>query len=759
MKRCFLLVTVISLGLALLPGSGQGQTLELKRRWSGRRPITIRPGRGGVKPIELKRLAVTATVENQVSRTQIDQTFHNPNSWQAEGTYLFPLPAGTSVSSFSMYMGGKEIKGEVLDRDKASQIYQSIVRRRQDPGLLEFVGHQLIRARVFPIPANGDVRIKLQFSRVLTADAGWFEYSYPLSSAGKRIKQVSFDLTLVSKIPIKTVYSPTHRVQVRRTSDRKVRVKYEKTGLKAERGFSLLFGLSKKDLGLHLLTHRKQGEDGYFMLAISPKVELKQSEILPKSIVFVIDTSGSMSGEKIQQAREALKYCINSLKPNSHFNIVRFSTEVDSLAAQMLPVNKQTRKKALAFIDDLEAVGGTNIDEALAQALALAGKRDGLVEIVFLTDGKPTIGERKTSRILKKVASLNKTRARLFVFGIGENLNTHLLDKLAESNQGLRTYVTSGESIERKVSSFYAKISSPVLSHLTLALGQLRTKDIFPRRLPDLFRGGQLLVFGRYKNAGNEPITLAGKVASTGKQFVYEADFPQLNEKNDFLPRLWAQRKVGYLLDSIRLHGQNPELKLEIIRLAKRYQIVTPYTSALVLEDGASSSPKPTSALTRRGGGRLGGFRGRPGKGGGSAQPPRKPAASSGASQLRKKEGKKAVELSRKLSKMKQSDSLEEDEKQDGKRRQAIKKVGAKTFVQLKDGTWIESGLAGKGKEKTKKLAGATEVVYLSKAYFALLKQHPGIGRYLKVGKKLTFEFKGVIYRIAPEVEKPKGGK
>jgi len=765
-----------TLGLLALPFAARSQTMELSRR----RPVgEVAPPnepRGGV---QFKHLHVKVAVEDQVSTTEVDQTFHNPNDWIAEGTYLFPLPEGTSISNFTMFMGGQQVKGEVLDSDKARAIYQAIVRQRQDPGLLEFVGHRLIRASVFPIPARGDVRITLKFTRVLAADAGWFDYEYPLSSAGARIGEVGFDLSLKSQTPIKVVTSPSHAIAVDRKSDREVHVRYEKKGLDAERSFNLSYSTSEKDLGLHVLAHRKTGDDGTFMLAIAPKLEVRPEEIQPRHIAFVVDTSGSMSGPKMEQAKAAITYCVSRLTERDRFSVIRFSTEVEPLDPKgLIAADAAGKKRALDFIAGFEAAGGTNIDESLAAALEQLKRADGLVEVVFMTDGKPTIGERDANRILANVAKLNSAKARIFCLGVGSDLNTHLLDGISDAHRGQRAYVADDESIEVKVSRFYDKIASPVLTDLALDFGGLETKSLFPHQLPDLFRGGQLLVFGRYKGEGGaRAITLTGKLDGKEQKFVFETTFPAEDARHDYLPRLWAQRKVGHLLDQIRLHGESDELKTEVIALASKHGIVTPYTSALVLEDDAQQHAQIRDRLAAgEGAGAGGAFGGRrlrevPPSGDPGVEAPRQdqaagksdgdgkrpsdapaPPASGVApapkpGDLREASGDKAVETSNELKKMKELESLEEaTRRKDGGEQQAIKQVGDRAFYLDVDGCWIESSL--KGADAQEKVKAATVVKTFSDEYFALLEKEPELGRYLKLGKKLVVEIKGTVYRF-----------
>jgi Ca-activated chloride channel family protein len=386
-------------------------------------------------------------------------------------------------------------------------------------------------------------------------------------------------------VPIKNIYSPSHKVGISRRGENQAVIGFEQEQSLLDRDFVLYYGVSRKDFGLNLLTHAVQGEDGFFMMMLSPAVMPRGSAVSRKDITFVCDTSGSMAGEKIDQARRALAYCVKKLNDGDRFNIVRFSTDVETFKDGLVEVTEKTRKEALGFVEDIEARGGTAIDAALGAALGMKYDKTRPNIIAFLTDGKPTIGESDTDVILGKIKQHEGTKPRIFVFGVGEKVNTHLLDKISGEHGGLSRYVKPGEDIEVKVSSFADKMSHPVLARLSIEVDKLKLLRMHPRELPDLFSGDQLTVLGRYRGQGHVAIRLLGEVNGKKREFVYEGDFPRQDNDNVFIPRLWATRRVGYLLDEIRLRGENEELQGEVTRLSREYGIMTPYTSYLVLED------------------------------------------------------------------------------------------------------------------------------------------------------------------------------
>ncbi|MFW6162490.1 MAG: VIT domain-containing protein [Planctomycetota bacterium] len=699
------------------------------------RPMPIvRPGRPPQRKLETRSHRADIEINGPVARVTVDAVFYNPNPYVLEGTYFFPLPAGSAVDDFQMDINGKMVKGELLDAKKARGIYEGIVRKMKDPGLLEFVGTKLLKCRVYPMNPNSETKVKLAYTVALESDGGLYEFVYPLRAAKPRtgtIGTCALRVRVRQRDGLKTLYSPTHKVDVTRESDEKATLGFEQAKLVPERDFKLYFGVSRKDVGLSVVTHKPAGEDGYFLLTAAPRVEVPDDEVVAKSLVFVIDTSGSMQGEKIRQARGALRYCVNSLKPKDRFGIITFATEPRSFRETLLPASKANVEAALEFIEKIEARGGTAINDALLQALKTLTGAEGLPMVVFLTDGLPTIGETNTQSILKNVEGAND-KARVFVFGVGHDVNTKLLDRIAEDNHGAPDYVSPKEDIEVKVSSFYQKVSNPVLADVALDIEGLQTHDVYPRKPGDLFRGSQLMVLGRFEGAGHKAVKLSGTVNGEAREFVFETNF-EATKDNSFLPRLWATRKVAYLLDEIRLHGKKQELVDEVVRLGKRHGIMTPYTSFLVVEDDA----RPELATRLRGaGGRL------------------EKAA----------EGEAAVDLARDLGGAKREPAAPApatgapgqgggmdaygfaDAEKKALRRVAAQKIvhiGDKTFYRKPDGVLYDSVYDAEKHEDE-----IIEVEAFSDAYFDLLAKHEGIGRYLAEGKPMVLVFDGKVYKI-----------
>ena len=719
-------------------------------------------------PLFVRSHAVTVKVEGRVAVTEVDQVFGNPNPRVLEGTYLFPLPAGAAIDRFSMWIDGKETPAELLDAEKARGIYEGIVREMRDPALLEYADRGLFKARVFPIEANGEKRIRIRYAEVLPADNGTVAYRYPLATekfSSRPLETVSVGVTIDAGGPISSVFSPSHKIDVPKDLTGVAKVGWEARGVLPDRDFLLYWRPTKKDVGISVIAHRDPSDpEGTFLLVLAPRPG-EDSKPLPKDVVFVVDTSGSMAGPKIEQARNALRFCLRSLGGEDRFAIVPFATEPRPFRDWMVDATAENRAAAEKFVDGLEAVGGTAIDDALRRGLEVLGqpkpgdpndlRSHGPIVatagrpliVLFVTDGLPTIGETNVDVILKNAAARSGV-ARLFVFGVGDDVNTKLLDRLAEDNRGARDYVASTESIEEKVSNLYGKLARPAMTDLELKFEGVEATAVHPRRLGDLFHGGEILVSGRYARPGNAVVRLTGKVLGVTREIVEEVRFPETEARHEFLPRLWAVRRVGFLLDQMRLSGESAELRDETVRLAKRFGIVTPYTSYLIVEDekrvrpmdrrvgdsGGPATPGFDLAPTGAPGGR--GGSGGPTTGGGANGPaadtPEEAearsevgAAADGAGEAKKQDsGAGAVGQSREALDLTRFAGDKDEE--GGAAKRIVRHVGGRTFVS-KGGVWFDASV-----DLTKE---RRVIEAFSDAYFALTRAHPEVAPWLQLGR------------------------
>ncbi len=733
------------------------------------------------QPLHVKTQKVKMTVSSGALKVEVDQIFANPNSVAMEGTYLFPLPEGATVSNFRLTIDKEPTDGKLLTVEEARRVYESYVRRNVDPAILEYVGRNAFQARVFPIPAGGERQIFLTYSQPLEFSSGVYKVVYPLNServTGGTAGDVTIDCTVRSPQTLKAIYSPSHEIQVRREGDHEARITFEARDLRANRDFLLFYSTSEKAFGLNTLAHRRAGEDGYLMMMLAPKREVKAAEVQPKDVVFVFDTSGSMQGAKIEQARKALQTIIGALNDADRFNIIRFSSDITPFRPGVVPANGDNRKAARGFVDEFKAVGGTAIDDALQAAFASlpsAQERMGRgAFVIFMTDGLPTIGQTEPDRILANAEKAAPADVRVFSFGVGQDVNTLLLDRVAGDHRGAADYVDQNDDLETKIGGFFVKISDPVLSNVKVTVDGARVSEVLPGRIPDVFAGTQLLLFGRYTGQGKVQVHLSGDLNGKPQQFTYEAVLPEREPAQEFIPKLWASRKIGLLLETIRLKGENKELKDEVIRLSKEFGIVTPYTAYLVEEPGIGPGGAPVAtrfSLGDRldagaaGSGGAGGFGGRGAGGpmggaGGGAAKPAAPPQSEAAKRLaqrrdagvaeqqrlnygyRQSTGANAVDASRALRRLKEKEGLDaRDEALDIP--EQTRTVAGRSFRWGTQG-WLDSTVPAKQQPVV--------VKYGSEAYFKLLTANKDWARYLSLGKSVTFRSgKTAAVTVAPD--------
>lgn len=671
--------------------------------------IPIPPPHIKIAPdLAVKYHRVQVTIKDQVAYTAIDQVFLNDSPYELEGMYIFPLPEDAAISEFAMFVDGQRLSGKILDKEEARRTYESIVRRRRDPALLEYVGRNAFQASIYPIPAHGEKRVQLSYSQVLLADRGLVHYIYPLDTerfSSRPLEEVVITIDLQSRVPIKAIYSPSHDIVVERTSETSALVSFEANNVRPDKDFELYYSVSEDDIGVSLLSYKEQGEDGFFLLLIAPQVEADVETIVAKDVIFVLDTSGSMEGQKLQQAKEALEFVLEHLQEEDRFNIIAFNSTISKYATGLCPASE--RDQARQFVRRLSAGGGTNIHRALLEALALASSERPLF-IIFLTDGLPTVGVTDLKQILTDVSQAATKNIRLFTFGVGYDVNTILLDTLSQEHRGVSVYVEPTQSIEETVASFYTKISAPLLSDLRLYVKGVTVEDLYPAPLPDLFAGSQLLIVGRYREGGKAQITLSGTVNGKERSFSYTNLAFNQQGGQDFVPRLWATRKIGYLLKEIRLHGEDKELVDSIIALSVRYGIMTPYTSFLVDEqqDIFTEAGRQLLAESNR-------------------FPTMKSAPSFGA---------QAVMDSQTQNRLSQADRGQESGVAE------IKLVGNKTFV-LRNGIWTDTAYDPQRMR-------VTYVQFGSPTYFELLAEHPQWGKYFSIGERVIVVLNGKVYRI-----------
>ena len=551
----------------------------------------IEPGvdRGGFA-VDKVRSEVAVRVQGRVALIEVSEWFVNEGRRLAEGEYLYPLPGEAVFQGFSLFQGETELRGEIMDADRAREIYEAIVRRRADPALIELAGQGLLRARVFPIQPGETRKVTLRYTQVLERAGDALQLAYvggvrggaqagagEVRRAPERGVRTRFEVVVEDSDAFLDPFSPTHTLDFERDGDRMiVSVDDEVTGRLA-----LFLPLAGDAVGLSVATHRPVGEDGYFMLTLSP--DRVSGAVQPRDVTVVMDVSGSMSGEKIEQARDALHQLLGSLSRDDRFRLLSFSSAVRAFDRDWTDARGRGLDRARSWVDDLVADGGTNIEAALREAFRLESPRGRLPVVVFLTDGLPSVGE-QSPEALTMIAESRADRARVFAFGVGHDVNTQLLDRLGEAGRGDTDYVQPGESVERVLSLLAAKIQHPVLTELELSGGPIEIDEVYPVRIPDVFAGEELVLFGRFSGDGQSQVTVSGERLGRALEFTTESIFPEASDANDYIPRLWASRKLGHLERQVWTEGMTESLAEEIRDVALRYGLPSRYTAYLVEE-------------------------------------------------------------------------------------------------------------------------------------------------------------------------------
>lgn len=688
--------------------------------------------------LQLAENNVWVKITDRVAEVTAEFTYRNSGRVDLEGTFLFPLPNEAAVDDFSLFVNGEEIKAELLDRAQARQIYERIVRRRKDPALLEFADRQLLQARIFPITPQDGAKVRLYYTHPVPADFGTADFVYPLSveklEAGSGCR-ITIDVDITSSKALKTIYSPTHSIDLLRSGEKTAKV----TCIPASAGqraadFHLLATSAKDKVTANFLTCVDKDGVRYFMGMISPGVP-DEDEILPKDVVFCLDRSGSMEGEKIEQAKAALRFCLNRLNADDRFGLVVFNSDIEILSSALTPATPEARKKGIGFFNRLPADGGTFIDGALGTSLELFEHNNRPKYLVFLTDGRPTVGTRNAAEILKNATKKNQHNIRVFTWGVGYDLNAALINDLANQGRGVASYVEPGQDIEVELSHFFERINRPVLSDCSLDIDGVTITEMYPRELPDMFAGSEVIVVGRYVGGSPVTVTLTGRQQNTFKQFVFATEFKPHADKYAFLPKLWAGRRIGYLMEDMRRHGEMQEVIDEVVTLSKKYGIMTPYTAFLA----APEEPEFAGDITRFGGPvDIQARRGADKKGTQWTQ------SIVDAEKLRSSPSTtQSPGLSYAPSQLGTRDELAEIGIPKPVEEPTTKTAGGKTFV-LRGESWIDADL----------LTGAApadtiKIEKFSEAYFELMRQCPEFAEYLSVGHRVVVFYRDVVIVIA----------
>ena len=535
----------------------------------------------------------------------------NPGNTDLEAELIVPVPDGAAVRGFTCQgVGGDTPKAEVLQAAAARDAYHALASAARDPALLEFVGYNLVRTSPFPVEAGRTQSVRLTYEHLLPSDGGRVDYLLPRTESIDYRVPWNISVEIRSTKPIATVYSPSHDLETKRTSPEVVSVTVASSSRTVPGPFRLSYLLQQDGLSTSLIAYPEpRAGGGYFLLlaGLAASDTEKGRTRIKREVTLVIDRSGSMHGEKLKQARDAALQVLGRLEDGEAFNIMVYGPTVEPFSPKPVLKSKATVEQARRYLNEVQARGGTNIHDALANALQQKPARDMLPIVLFLTDGLPTIGQTEEVAIRNLADQTNPYDRRVFTFGVGVDVNSPLLQSISNRTRASATVVLPQQDVEAKVAQVFARLAGPILAAPKLAVigrdGEPvsgRVADTIPSKLPDVFEGGQLVVLGRYLR--EEPLTfrLTGNYLGKERSFEFAFDPHQATTFNGFVARLWASRRIGVLVEAIREAGAGEppfqtqatppinvdtrKLMDEVVHLSTEFGILTEYTAFLARE-------------------------------------------------------------------------------------------------------------------------------------------------------------------------------
>jgi len=563
-------------------------------------------------PIQITQVIAAVDILDQVATTTLEFHLFNPARTRQEAEVIMPVPDGAVVGGLTFEGPAKEPTARILREEEARRIYQQLVAKIKDPALLEFIGYNLIRSSVFPVEPGGTQKIRLTYENILEKDGNRIDYILPRSEMLDYRVPWKISCKIRSANPLSTVYSPSHNLIKNQITSNEMLVEVATDATSGVGAFRLSYLLGVDGVTASMLCYPdlKVGGGYFLLLAGLPAQASAISETaIKREVTIVLDRSGSMSGEKIEQVRESALQIIAGLKTGEMFNIIIYNNIVEMFSPEPVVKNRDNERAARKYLESITATGGTNIHDALTEALRQKPSTKNLPIVLFLTDGLPTVGNTSEIAIRQVAMKANPHERRIFTLGVGFDVNVPLLEKIAEETRAKATFVLPSEDVEVKVGKVFNSLVGPVLANPQLVVNSTRggpvpgrIRDLIPAKLPDMFEGDQLVLLGQY--IGEEPVTfnLSGNYLGRERAFAFNFDFDNATTRNSFVPRLWANSKIAELIDAIRQLGADnavaasdpriKELVDDIIRLSTKFGILTEYT-AFLAEEGSDLSNAP----------------------------------------------------------------------------------------------------------------------------------------------------------------------
>lgn len=692
---------------------------------------------------QIVRTASNVRVElrDRVLRYEVEERFLNRGGVIGEADYIFPLPKGAAFRDLKLSIDGQLVAGETMSATEARRVYEDIVRRQKDPALVEWMGHGMLRTRIFPIQAGEERRVVVRFESVAEREGDAVRVDY---FRGNRTSQVAverpnpnmdlggqtrFTLTYRAGGELGEAYSPTHELDVDRDdAQRRVSIRGGSPDV------TVLVALRRSlAASVATLTHATRDEEGYALITVTPPLDLAANR-LPRDLTFVLDVSGSMAGRKLEQAKAAGRALLRTLTDRDRFRIVDFSTDVRSFRDGYTAATEENVRAGIRYLESLDATGSTNISGALDEALRDGSRASDRIPIMlFMTDGAATVGERDPSRIAAN-ASRSRGDVRIFSYGLGADVNIGLIEQLAVEGRGTATFLRPDENVERSVELLASRLRAPILTDVRVSVnGNVRLSRTYPSGPQDVFAGQDLVLLARYDGSGPANVVVTGRSGGREVRWSNERNFAREERENAFVPRLWATQRIGWLAAEKRRNGGNSEIDDEIRRLGERFGIPTEFTSYLVLEPGMAANTPPQ--LQRRGRGDVGNVSGVASGAGAAAPAPQAVFESARvASEQRQAKSVAAADMMR----------------DEAMAAQAMRTAGAKVY--RKDGdTWTDVS----AKPGTK----VYKVKAYSRSYFTLLEKLPQLKESFAVAEKVKVAGKSVAIEIVDDAEELSEGE
>jgi Ca-activated chloride channel family protein len=569
----------------------------------------------------LKHTDVKAEISGFLSRVVVTQEFENPFREKIEAVYTFPLPQNAAVDDMTMIVGDRTVRGKILRREEAQAVYEAAKSGGQVASLLDQERPNIFTQSVANILPGEQIKITISYVDTLKYEDGAYEFVFPMVVAPRYVPgssttipqqgngfapdtnqvpdasrvtpkpapegmraghDISVDVVLDAGLVIDSLASKTHPVDIERPDDRRAHVRLKDSATIPNKDFILRYDVAGKAIQDALLTHRT-AQGGFFTMILQPPERVTAEDVMPKELVFVLDTSGSMSGFPIEKAKETMKLALDNLYPTDTFNLITFAGDTQILFPQPVAATPANLKKAQDFLSSRSGSGGTEMMTAIRTALDPSDAQGHVRIVCFMTDGEVGNDMEIISEVQKH------PNARVFAFGIGSSVNRFLLDKVAEYGRGEVEYVGLNDDGSAAARRFHERVRSPLLTDISIDWNGLPVADVYPQRIPDLFSAKPVILTGRYTSAGRGVVRLKGKMA--GNDFVREiqVEFPEAQSQHDVLASLWARRRIDDLMgqdyNGVQQASMRPELKETITQLGLEYRLMTQFTSFVAVEE------------------------------------------------------------------------------------------------------------------------------------------------------------------------------